>query len=85
MLTPKDLKEIEMLFERMFDRKFEEKFEEIRLYFSNEVLQFKDDILTELVKVRTDVDILVGNVGNHKDRITSLDGRVSTLEHPNAA
>ncbi len=77
MLTKKDLQHIQDMmdetFERKFEVKFEEKFEEIRLYFSNEVLQFKDDILHEIKDIRTDLDIAIGKLYTHEERLQMLE------------
>lgn len=81
MLTKKDLQRIqdmmnetfERKFEVKFEEKFEEKFEQIRLYFSNEVLQFKDDILHEIKDIRTDLDIAIGKLYTHEERLQMLE------------
>ena len=80
MLTKKDLQNIQVMMDETFDRKFEEKFEQIRLYFTNEVLQFKDEILTELVKLRTDYEIIKGKVYQHDEDIYVLHQKVNTIQ-----
>lgn len=73
MLSKKDLLNIERMFDFKFKERFEEKFEDVRSSFKNDVLGFKVEILSELDKIRTDLDIVVGRLYDHEDRIQSLE------------
>ena len=50
--------------------------ERLKVELRNDILQFKDDILTEIVKLREDVAVVTG----YKDQIEDHETRLTTVE-----
>ena len=72
MLTKNDLFNIGVL--------FEERFAEVRVQLQDDILRFKDEILTELRSIREEHIVSSGAIARYNDEIEDLDIRVSALE-----
>ena len=59
-----------------------QEFEDLRLETKNDTLQFKDDILTEIVKLREDVTIVTGYrqlIANHEERLETVEDTLGII------
>jgi len=72
MLTKNDLFNIGVL--------FEERFAEVRVQLQDDILRFKDEILTELRSIREEHIVSSGAIARHNDEMEDLDIQVSALE-----
>lgn len=66
MITDKDISKLKQVFATKDDLK----------KVSEDIVQFKDDILTEIVKLRDDITVVVG----YRDMIEDHEARISKLE-----
>lgn len=72
MLTKSDIK----LISQLFSDEFSEKFSEARKKLKEDLVNFKDEILSEVKKLREEVTVVTG----YKDQIEDHDTRINKLE-----
>lgn len=72
MLTKSDLK----LIQKLFSDEFSEKFSAAKKSLREDIVTFKDQILTEIKKLREDVAVITG----YKDQIEDHETRIEKLE-----
>lgn len=72
MLNKSDIK----LISQLFSDEFSEKFTEARKQLKEDLVNFKDEILTEVKKLSEDVTVVTG----YKDQIEDHDIRINKLE-----
>lgn len=79
MLTKKDIQ----IINNIFDQKFDEKFEPVYTQIRSDIVQFKDDILTELRAMREELIVLNGRTAETRDTAEDHEKRIVRLEnHP---
>lgn len=88
MLTKSDLKAIrdvfseefsknfKKAFDKSFPQAFNESFSEARKTLKDDLITFKDQILTEIKKLREEVAVVIG----YKDQIEDHETRIEKLE-----
>lgn len=85
MLTKKDISIIEKLSDEKSDKLidvFTKLHYETKEELEKKIVQFKDDILTEIKKLREDVTVVTGykdQVENHESRISKLESILSSV------
>lgn len=72
MLIKSDIK----LISQLFSDEFSEKFSDARKQLKEDLLDFKDEILSEVQKLREDVNVVTG----YKDQIEDHETRIGKLE-----
>lgn len=80
MLTKNDKQWIIQTFNEMFDVKFKEYFEmyfeELRVYVSNQLLQFKDDTITQIYPLQQENVVISEQLRRHTDQIEICEKRL---------
>lgn len=72
MITDADIKKIEKAFTKKFATK-----EDLKNYATREdMIDFKDSILSEIIKLREDIAVVIG----YRDMIENHDQRIEKLE-----
>ena len=84
MLTKNDKQWIIQTFNKMFDTKFkvyfDMYFEELRVYVSNQLLQFKDDTVTQTYPLQQENIVIGEQLRRHTDQIETCEKRLDSLD-----
>lgn len=75
MLSKSDLKILQELFDTQ-EQKLDVKFSGLRRELKNDIIEFKDKILGEIVKLREEVSV----TSSYRDMIEDHDTRITKLE-----